>query len=274
MKRAIILLAVMAASIANGQMFAQRFGGETWTPAALGSKLAIWYDASDSATVLDATGAPADNAEDVQTLQDKSGNARHATSPADAQRPTRQTGIQNGLAVLRTNGDDQLSIASAGDVFRNKTHGYIFTVAKDSNSASGDSIHGSVAFIAGGVRAGLYGRINNSVWSGVGRRLDGTSLAIAAGSAKAGHALSYVFCNWGGGVVSFTIDGAKSSASLPSSGATSDTDTTSNVLFSSTLAQRMPTGSEIAEVIIVNAEMTASEISSTQNYLKNKWGTP
>ena len=54
MKRAIILLAVMAANLANGQvMFAQMFGGETWTPASLNP--IAWYQAENNA--LDSTGA-------------------------------------------------------------------------------------------------------------------------------------------------------------------------------------------------------------------------
>lgn len=47
MKRAIIIAAVLAASIANGQMFAQLFGGETWTPAALNP--IAWYKGENNA---------------------------------------------------------------------------------------------------------------------------------------------------------------------------------------------------------------------------------
>ena len=58
MKRAIILLAMLAAAgLAGAQMFAQLFGGETWTPASLNP--IAWYkgenDATDSAGAYDGT---------------------------------------------------------------------------------------------------------------------------------------------------------------------------------------------------------------------------
>jgi hypothetical protein len=282
MKKQLIILSLLAlANLANGQMFAQLFGQSeaAWTPAALGSKVAIWYDASDAATVLDADGNPADNAEAVQTWSDKSGNSRHATAPDAAQRPTRQAAVQNGLAVLRTGGASQLNIASAGNVFRNKTAGYIFVVAKDANQASGDTTH-VVAFFstasAGNVRAVLYSRSTDTKWTAAGRRADNDTLKYAITTAAANHTQATAFFDWGNGNVRCGINAGAYTSTEYSSGAGSsaDTDSAAVALFRFSTNNEMPANSEIAEIIIVNAAMTDAEVTATQTYLKTKWGTP
>lgn len=52
-----------------------------WTPAELGSALALWLDAADSSTITL-------NGSTVAQWQDKSGNGRHATQGTPANRPT------------------------------------------------------------------------------------------------------------------------------------------------------------------------------------------
>jgi hypothetical protein len=61
------------------------------TVAPLGNRLGVWLDPSDSATLTL-------NVSKVATINDKSGNARHATNTTDAQRPTLQTASALRLA--------------------------------------------------------------------------------------------------------------------------------------------------------------------------------
>jgi len=247
-----------------------------WNPRNLGAKLACWFDADDASTLLDAGGDPADDAEAVQTWQDKSGNGRHATAPAAAQRPTRQVGVQNGLGVLRTDGNDSLGLSSALGVFRNKTSGHIFMVGMDSNSGGGANYHTFVQWdrnISGTTRASIYGRHTSFAngWVGAARRLDADTAAATVFGAQTGHALAHAFMDWSGGYLRMQINGSAytSSAFSSGAGATSDTDS-SRAYFMADL----PSGSEIAEIIVVNAAMSAAEIAATERYLKAKWGTP
>jgi hypothetical protein len=252
-----------------------------WSPLKLGDKLAVWFDASDNATVLNADGNPAADAEAVQTWLDKSGNARHATAPASGQRPSYRTAVQNGRAVLRTDGDDYLFVTNAGDVFQNKTAGYIFAVAKDANQTGGYSTHYVVHFVKGDgltIRHNVSSRsVAGNGWAARGRRLDGDTLINVYCGPADGHTLVMAFGDWAAGYLRTSINGASCSSIAYSSGggATSNTDGQEVTLMGKpSSSTSLPANSEIAEIIIINAAMTDAEVSDVQNYLKNKWGTP
>jgi hypothetical protein len=181
--------------------------------------------------------------------------------------------------VLRTAGASQLDIASAGGVFRNKTAGYIFVVAKDANQAGGDSTHAFVFFSrnsAGYARAALYGRYTGVQWAHLGRRTDTESFAAANAGAASGHNMVAAFCDWGSGFARIALNAGAYASTAYSSGAgsTGDTDSAEAILFRMGVASETPADSEIAEVVVVNAAMTDAEVSSLNAYLKAKWGTP
>jgi hypothetical protein len=252
-----------------------------WNPRSLGAKLACWFDADDNSTLLDAGGDPADDAEAVQTWQDKSGYGRHATAPAEAQRPTRQVNVQNGRSVVRTDGGDQLNIASAAGVFKNKTAGYIFAVIKDADQAGGTAYHGFVMWdrnTAKVARLWCYGRHTSFAgagWVAVGRRLDADAAAGIAFGAVGNHALVRVFADWSGGKLKIAVNqGSEASVSYASgAGSSSDTDSGAAArIFDAT--HTPPANSEIAEIIVVNAAMSEAEVAATETYLQTKWGTP
>jgi lysophospholipase L1-like esterase len=67
------------------------FGGATFTPAAV-SGLELWLDASSISGVSDGTA--------VESFEDRSGKARHATQSTEASRPAYKTGIINSLPAL------------------------------------------------------------------------------------------------------------------------------------------------------------------------------
>lgn len=79
------------------------------------TNLALWLDASDSATLFDATSGGSAVAADgsVARWEDKSGNGRHATNDTANNRPILKAASQNGLAGLRfDNSNDSLSTAA------------------------------------------------------------------------------------------------------------------------------------------------------------------
>ncbi len=95
----------------------------TWpfvAPGGVATGLQAWYDASDSATLFDATTGGSLVAADggVARWEDKSGNSRHMTQGTAGSRPTRKTAIQGGLDVLRFDGSaDFMSVASSTATF-------------------------------------------------------------------------------------------------------------------------------------------------------------
>lgn len=77
--------------------------------------LALWLDASDTASMFDATtgGSVVTNGGAVARWQDKSGNGRNATQGTANNRPTFNTNKQNGLPSLTFDGtNDSLATAS------------------------------------------------------------------------------------------------------------------------------------------------------------------
>jgi hypothetical protein len=69
------------------------------------SGLAAWYDASDLATITEASGS-------VSQWDDKSGNGRDLTQGTGSAQPTTGTRTQNGLNVLDFDGGDTIGSSS------------------------------------------------------------------------------------------------------------------------------------------------------------------
>jgi len=279
-----ILIALLLACCARAQ-----FGAlpvvqvqSRWTPTRLGAKLAIWFDGSDASTVLDAGGNVVTDGAYVQTWQDKSGNGRHATALAEAQRPRWFSGIQNGRAVVRTDGNDQLDIGSAGGVFRNKAAGYIFLVAKGSNPTGGDDMQIAVLFstatpgTAWLLILSRWTGVSNNGWTGIGRRLYADSYVAVKLAGSTSYQLVCAYADFTNGNLRARLNADAFSSTGYSSGAgnSEDADSASASMFRFSNTTEMPADSEIAEVVVVNAAMTDAEVTALQSYLKTKWGTP
>jgi len=72
------------------------------------SNLHRWFDANDSATVLNSLSAPASNGEDIMTWQDKSGNSGHLTHQY-GQAPILTTNALSGNSVARFTANGQFN---------------------------------------------------------------------------------------------------------------------------------------------------------------------
>ena len=110
---------------ARNMMFAGGFNPLSLSPA-------LWLDASDAATLLDAGGLAADADEAIATWSDKSGNARHATQSTSGSRPLRKTAQQNSRDVVRFDGTDDFLFAP--DWHQNTIS--VFAVYKPANNAN------------------------------------------------------------------------------------------------------------------------------------------
>jgi hypothetical protein len=76
-----------------------------WTPASLGSSLALWLDAQDAASITL-------NGSTVSQWSDKSGNLRHLSQGVAANQPTYLPVGFSGKPSLRTDGNDSLQIGA------------------------------------------------------------------------------------------------------------------------------------------------------------------
>lgn len=107
-----------------------------WTPAEIST--ALWLDASDSATLFDATSGgslPADGST-IARWEDKSGNARHAIQGAAGSRPTRKTAIQNSLDIVRFDGTTDTISGTSPPIASTTDQVMWITLAKSNLSAT------------------------------------------------------------------------------------------------------------------------------------------
>jgi hypothetical protein len=241
-----------------------------WTPAAIATDL--WLDAADSATLFDAVSGGSLVAADgaVARWEDKSGNGRHATQATLGSRPLRKTSIQNGIDVLRFDGGDFMAISDLS-LFKNIGFAVVATVAKVANVSQ--FIFGAETN-AGSTRIGLSTSVNGlaSQRAILARRLDADSVTFAQSSLATNDSYRVQI-----GVFRFsegTIenrDGADiKTSSLPSSGNTSNTDSTSIRIGS--IAGGFFANGDIPELLVFTSAITADEILIVEGYLHWRWG--
>lgn len=82
------------------------FGAGPWTPAQLGSALAMWLDAADSSTITL-------NGSTVSQWSDKSGNSRHVNQPVASAQPAYQSTALNGKPAVVFDGIDDVMNGTA-----------------------------------------------------------------------------------------------------------------------------------------------------------------
>lgn len=100
------------------------------TPIFLGSRLALWLDASDSSTIIL-------NGSTVSQWNDKSGNGRHASQPTAANQPTYNLNGLNGKTVLTFDGSSDFMTAgtnSTWNFLHNGQESAAFVVARAGNT--------------------------------------------------------------------------------------------------------------------------------------------
>jgi hypothetical protein len=254
----------------------------SFSPSDLGTRLKLWLDSSDGSTVFESISPDvlATNGGYVTQWRDKTTNAIHFGQSTLAQKPKYYTGIQNGRAVLRCNGDDQLVSGGTASPLNNVAAAYLWAVAKDGNPTGGDTAHILVRFQGGGAAARVYLLTRGSSTAGHnvgGRRLDADSDVSTTRdtSSTTGYNVLVAFMDFGNGYLRHSLNGGSYESVAYSSGAGNSENTSGGgSLFRFNTNTEMPANSEIAEVICVVGSMTAGEISNVNAYLKAKWTTP
>jgi hypothetical protein len=216
------------------------------------SNLLAWYDASDATTITESSG-------NVSQWDDKSDNANHATQGTGGIQPETDVNTQNGKNVLLFDGDDYMLMPSGVYSVMNGAN-TMFVVSRSDNANVQDSI------------------LNWDAGSTVG----GLRYKATAGSIEFSNGVFAGVTSTGNTETNFNIIMGRRSgttAAISINGATETTNTTA-VNAASTRASIGTFGAggadtltgDIAEIIIYNASLSASDISLVNTYLSNKWG--
>jgi hypothetical protein len=148
-----------------------------WTPADITT--ALWIDFADTSTLFDATsgGSAVTNGVGIARAEDKSGNGQNFTESSSGNRPTWNSGVQNGLGVARYDGDDRLTSVSASSTwtFLHSTQSTIFAVVKNGTTSNPSALYGWLGNVGNSSnnRGVNYGYDNRNVITGLTNALNG-----------------------------------------------------------------------------------------------------
>ena len=209
---------------------------------------ALWLDADDPSSIT------ADGSNLVSQWNDKSGNARHATS-SGSNRPTRTSAAQNGRAVLTFDGtSSQMAIDSTFLVTSNAT---ILAVARRTSGTYGAVITSKGAGDSSPALQHASGSWQIAYSANISVIGSQASYAILCGTISSGATAAYAN--------GLTQDSDASSGPL-SSDATKTYIGTYRAAIANVLA------GEIAEIIVFNTALSATDRVRVEAYLAAKWG--
>jgi hypothetical protein len=252
---------------------------QPFSPAII-SGLTGWWDASDSATLFDATTGGSAVAADggVARWEDKSGNGRHWFQATSGQRPARKASVRNSLDVIRLDGSDDRMQSSAStptawqwqDITTTTTWS-AFAVAKAasiSNDGSGNSVNTNQQLVgeAGSSNSAFFFRSSGLV----GGFVFGTGFSFQTAT------VSYTANEWR--AFSLVFDTASEFAVRVDGGTpgTFSTPTQPYFLGDYPWLGFTPNGvahfnGDIAEIIFYNVALSAGDREAVESYLMDKW---
>lgn len=252
--------------------------GSVINPLALGN-LALWLDGSDSTTLFDATagGSLPANGGQVARWEDKSGNARHFVQATSGFQPLRQTGVQNGLSVVRFDGtDDRLGIGSS-DLGRNITGATVYIVRKWATSPTTvKGIFGISTPTALNARMGSNAGATSGKTRAFGRTLDADANAIADGATSVSTSVFQIdtaVFDYANTDLLIYLNGVLNGSNTSFQTATTTSNTASAQAFVG--ANHVPNqfgDIDCAELLLYHAAHDAATRQRVRNYLRNKWG--
>lgn len=240
---------------------------------------ALWLDASDGATLLDAGGAAADPDEAVATWNDKSGNSRHVAQSSAALRPLKIAAAYNGKSAVRFGSvnQSQLVLGSNG-LLRNVVGATVFVCRKWSTNPTAPNIRYTFALATGAGTARLFldgGRTTGKTSVG-GRTLDGDTFQSFASAdtlstsvpqidvAVVDYAATDAFL--------FTNKAANgSTTSWQSATRTSDTNSTALGIGNSGTTDINPFVGDLLEILVYHFALATAQRNQVETYLAAKW---
>lgn len=233
----------------------------------LALNISIWYDATDAATFNP-------SANDLIALaqwNDKSGAARNAAPTGGASnKPVIRTNILNGNRIVRFDGIGQnLQVPKA--TWSASLSGFTIIIVARASTLTGTRTLTSTD------QNGLKIFHNGTNW-GV-QTSGGTGISTVAGDTTNFHTFAIIYDGTASGDANrlrFRYDRANQNLSFTGTvGALTNAGSTlMNFGWYTTSGAQAGTeyfGGDIAEVQLYTRALTSTEISNTENYLKNKW---
>jgi hypothetical protein len=240
----------------------------------------MWFDAADSATVLNASDNPATHDVAVKTWKDKSGLARDVIQPTGTSQPLFKTNMLNGMPAIYFDGsNDCLTNALTGFalagiesyiVGRLRTgaeynRGMVCMAKGAYNDYSSPNGGGVIVWSSGYIAIGVVpGSGADSGYNGVNTGVNNLTLAL-----NNYYAYSYVSFSLGHRVL---VNGSNLGAGTNSAGAT--------VIAPDRIGigcRMLPNAagfspSEVAEILIYTNALNVSDRYTTERYLETKYG--
>jgi hypothetical protein len=260
-----LILGILAQGVAGG--------GGALPPVA---GYSFWLDADDASTFTFSSSNV------VSVWADKSGNANNATQSTVATQPTRESSVLNGKAVVRFN---TTKLLKTGTQFGGQTQTVFMVINTASGIDSGTTGAGSPLYsslgqvtnlVAGGMAFGNWTggysneRINWTVQTS-GNATNGIAYTTANIS-SGGHTLVFVTGSSGSGR-DILLDNSSLSLTAVSSWTTTNYPGNYDCIGNTDSATDGFKG-DIAELIFYPSQLSSGDITSVNNYLKTKWGTP
>ena len=233
--------------------------GDTWKRAALSTwselpvtaNLELWLDANDSSTITL-------NGSTVSQWDDKSGNDYHVSQGTASNQPTLTSSVLNSKNVLRFDGGDYLTNASATPV-GGSTNRTIFVVF---NYTGSDIRYAFMLGPSAGSAGDNFGitqeiavrvQFGNRIWSS---------------SVGSSHSIVSIVLD---GTSTTDISAWQNGTSLGVSSTLSNTVNTQSSFGVGGQGASMLIG-DVAEVLVYSSALSTSDRESVESYLSNKWG--
>ena len=248
------LLSILEQQRIEGYL-AWKWGGiaqyRAWTPADIGTDLALWLDADDASTITL-------NGSTVSQWDDKSGNSRNATQATAASQPTYSATGLNGKPVLQFDGTSDF--LSAGAVSLQNTGLNVFVVGNytDNNYLIGkyDSLSNQREWLLSAGQSLVQENLNafNVNTNAVGTAVSGTNIVEG------------IFTNgtqaqlWANGALLATAPQAVTSIEAG----------TAPLLIGK--YQLIFSNSDVSEVVVSSSPITTIDRQRMEGYLAWKWG--
>lgn len=266
------LLATKLNAISN-----RRSGAAAWTPAALGSALALWLDAADASTITL-------NGSTVSQWNDKSGNARHVSQATAANQPQYEGTGLNGKPSLNSLTGRFLA-SGANELLRNVDGATFVAVTRFQTPLAGGLANAPLLFVSNGlaISSARFSLNTNpspgtaGTYSVGGRRLDADAFAtVSSSTAITSNPVIWMgnadFANaqantWLNGVADVL------GATFQTAGNTSNTNTLGAGIFNSPAGTvNTYNNTRISEAIILHGVLSTTDRQLLEGYLAWKWG--
>jgi hypothetical protein len=244
-----------------------------WTPAQLGSPLALWLDAADASTITL-------NGSTVSQWRDKSGNARHVSQATAANQPTLTAFGLNGKPVVTFDGADWLFNANPGALLRNVPGATVAAVLNYTNFTSQRIPIAAMNNTGTGVRLATI-LLAAGTLSIAARRLDAEGAMLVSTPpiyTNGTNVIQVGVARYSAGALDQFINGAAgATGSFPSSGNNSDTDSGTLVIGGTSTDDGVTLNANqmlgfVGEVVYTNTALSTTDRQKLEGYLAWKWG--